>query len=155
MNDIVIRRGRAADLPYVVVLAGNSKSAAHWQPEHYHSALEPGRVLLVAERDGGVLGFVVGHDIAGEWELENVVVAPGYQRHGIGKKLVEALVEESEKSNAKFIFLEVRESNVAAKCLYERCGFQQYGRRSGYYSGPVEDAILYRFLCNPKSLEKC
>ena len=154
-DDIVIRLGRPADLPGVIVMAGNSRSAAHWRPEQYQAALESGRLLLVAEENVTVLGFLVAHDIAGEWELENIVVAPAHQRLGIAKQLVQALVHEAEILNGKFIFLEVRESNIAAKHLYESCGFQQYGSRSGYYSNPSEDAALYRLLCNPKSLEKC
>ena len=156
MNDnVVVRLGRLADLPALIVMANHSRSAAHWPPEQYQAALESGRLLLVAEESVTVLGFLVAHDIAGEWELENIVVAPAHQKRGIGKRLVHALVHEAEIRNGKFIFLEVRQSNAAAKHLYESCGFQQYGSRSGYYSNPSEDAVLYRFLCNPKSLEKC
>ncbi len=154
MNAIV-RQGTPADLPRIIEIAGASRTAAHWRPADYEQIFETKRLLLVAAGDDEILGFVVAHDIAGEWELENIVVATGHQRRGVAKLLVEALIREAEIRNGKFIFLEVRESNTAAKCLYERWGFQQYGRRSGYYSGPREDAILYRFLCNPKSLENC
>jgi ribosomal-protein-alanine N-acetyltransferase len=42
------------------------------------------------------------------------------------------------------VFLEVRESNAAARTLYENAGFEQTGRRRSYYTSPLEDAILYR-----------
>jgi ribosomal-protein-alanine N-acetyltransferase len=51
------------------------------------------------------------------------------------------------------IFLEVRESNLAAQKLYQSCGFEQYSRRKAYYSDPAEDALLYRFLCTPETRE--
>jgi [ribosomal protein S18]-alanine N-acetyltransferase len=154
-NEIVIRRGTPADMPAVIVMADHSRSAAHWRPEDYQAALEAERLLLIAGTKQTVIGFLVAHDIAGEWELENIVVAPAHHGLGIGKRLLQALIREAEIRNGKFIFLEVRESNAAAKRLYERCGFQQYGRRSGYYSYPSEDAVLYRFLCNPKTRENC
>jgi ribosomal-protein-alanine N-acetyltransferase len=43
------------------------------------------------------------------------------------------------------VFLEVRESNAAARCFYEKAGFVQTGRRKSYYTDPAEDAVLYRY----------
>ena len=154
MNAIV-RHRVPADLPQIIEIANASRTAAHWRPVDYEQTFQTKRILLVTEADGEIVGFIVAHDIAGEWELENIVVTPAHQRRGIAKQLVQALIREAKIRNGKFIFLEVRESNTAAKRLYERCGFQQYGRRSGYYSDPQEDAVLYRFLCTPESLEKC
>jgi ribosomal-protein-alanine N-acetyltransferase len=42
------------------------------------------------------------------------------------------------------VFLEVRESNSAARTLYEKAGFEATGLRKSYYANPVEDAVLYR-----------
>ena len=153
--NVTVRRGTPTDLPQIIAVAEASRTAAHWRSVDYEQIFQTKRILLIAELAAATVGFLVAHDIAGEWELENIVVAPAHQRRGSAKQLVQALIREAENRNGKFIFLEVRESNVAATCLYERCGFQQYGRRSGYYSNPAEDAVLYRYLCNPKSLENC
>jgi ribosomal-protein-alanine N-acetyltransferase len=51
----------------------------------------------------------------------------------------------AKRTNSTSVFLEVRESNTAARTLYERAGFEQSGRRESYYTNPPEDAILYRF----------
>ena len=152
---VTIRLGSPADLPQIIEIANASQTAAHWRAQNYDQIFRTKRVLLLAEWNKQTVGFVVAHDLAGEWELENIVVAPAHQRRGLGKQLVHTLIREAKFRNGKFIFLEVRESNIGAKLLYERCGFQQYGRRAGYYSHPPEDAILYRFLCNPKTLENC
>jgi ribosomal-protein-alanine N-acetyltransferase len=149
-DDITIRRGTPADLPEIIVMAD---TAAHWQPEEYKKIFNSPRTLLVATRGDALLGFVVSHNIVGEWELENIAVAPGHRQRGVGGQLISALICEAKHDGAKQIFLEVRESNIAAKLLYERCGFQQYGRRKNYYSNPSEDGLLYRFLCNPATLE--
>jgi len=152
---ITIRRGTTDDLDQVMALARDAETAPHWQAADYHAIFHSHRLLLVAERVSQIIGFVVAHDIAGEWELENIAVAPSRRRSGIGKVLVEALIAEASKDATKSILLEVRESNTAAKLLYERCGFHQYGRRRGYYSNPSEDGLLYRFLCTPATLENC
>jgi len=151
---VTIRRGVPGDLEQVIAIAQQSEMAAQWQAADYRAIFVTDRLLLVAERGSRIAGFQVVHNIAGEWELENIAVTREQQRQGIGAALLRALVGAAE-SNAKFIFLEVRESNEVAKRVYERCGFQQYGRRSAYYSNPTEDAVLYRFLCNPETREKC
>ncbi|MGZ4789691.1 MAG: ribosomal protein S18-alanine N-acetyltransferase [Terriglobales bacterium] len=149
---LIIRHGQPSDLPEVIVMAD---SATYWRQEEYERIFNSARILLVADRGRAILGFVLAHNILGEWELENLAVAPGHRRQGVGQQLVSALIREAESNGARSISLEVRESNAAAKSLYESCGFQQYGRRKGYYSSPPEDAVLYRFLCNPATLEKC
>ena len=139
-----------------------SPPAAHWSEEQYRQAVQPGsrdpdRLVLVAEgsppaagedRDRGpglaILGFLVARQIAPEWELENIVVAPAARRKGLGRQLLEALFAAARQTESQSLFLEVRESNTAARRLYERLGFEQTGRRKAYYASPAEDAILYR-----------
>jgi ribosomal protein S18 acetylase RimI-like enzyme len=76
--------------------------------------------------------------------LENIVVAPAARRKGLGKKLLAALVAAAKETNSAAVFLEVRESNAAARTLYETEGFEPTGRRKFYYTNPGEDAVLYR-----------
>ena len=92
-----------------------------------------------------VLGFLVSARIDHEWELENIVVVQGSRRNGVGRRLLEALLAEARQTNGSSVFLEVRESNVPARALYEKSGFTQAGRRRAYYQNPWEDAILYRW----------
>jgi ribosomal-protein-alanine N-acetyltransferase len=100
-------------------------------------------VILVAETQRSV-GFAAGVEIAGEWELENIVVTRWEQRKGIGEMLLRAFLEEAREGRAEAVFLEVRESNRQAMNLYEKAGFIVTGRRPGYYHDPDEDAILYK-----------
>jgi ribosomal-protein-alanine N-acetyltransferase len=151
-GEVIIRQGRPADLMEVVVMSDES---SYWPEARSHEIFSTPRRLLIADRATAVLGFILAHDILGEWEIESIAVAPGNRRRGVGRKLVEALMAEAIRNRATFIFLEVRESNIAARKLYESCGFEQYSRRRSYYSDPEEDALLYRFLCTPETLEKC
>ncbi len=72
-----------------------------------------------------------------------MVVATGFLRRGIANALLGALIRRAKNEAASAILLEVRESNLAAHGLYEKCGFREVGRRRAYYRDPVEDAILY------------
>src|SRR3954451_19704479 len=152
-----IRRATRDDVRVIVSIAALNPSAAQWPEGEYVQALEnvaARRVILVAESDSIVVGFAVARTMGQEWELENIAVAPERQRKGVGQALLRVLLEVGRHNAADSIFLEVRASNSHARILYERCGFKQSGSRKSYYSGPEEDAVLYRYWCNPETLEK-
>ena len=98
----------------------------------------------VPTASSAVSGFLVAIQIDAEWELENIVVDPGKRRRGFAKQLLEVLVATARSTNSESVFLEVRESNLAARSLYERAGFELTGHRKSYYANPQEDAVLYR-----------
>ena len=142
-----IRPATLADIPSIMDLDRQSDTAAHWTEHQYQQAFQGtsgDRIVLVAEADSTPLGCLVAHHLAPEWELENIVVAPSARRKGLGKSLLDALLAAAKKTDSASVFLEVRESNTAARTLYERAGFEQFGRRKSYYTNPPEDAILYR-----------
>jgi len=66
------------------------------------------------------------------------------RRQGIGASLLDAALAEGRRRGAQNMYLEVRESNSAARRLYASRGFEELGRRRGYYKRPVEDAIVLR-----------
>jgi ribosomal-protein-alanine N-acetyltransferase len=141
-----VRVCRSEDLEALVALERSSPTAAHWQESFYRELFEKGaaeRISLVAEDQAGLRGFLVARIAGDECELENVVVAESSQRRGLGSKLIRALIDEVSDRKIARIFLEVRESNVAARALYLLCGFAISGRRASYYSDPREDAVLY------------
>lgn len=117
----------------------------HWSEQTYQKmfqsdALE--RLLWVAKEGAELHGFLVARFDAAECELENLVVAASHRRRGLATQLLQFLIAAACNRNIKQILLEVRESNAAARALYERLGFQEKGRRKAYYSQPPEDAIL-------------
>lgn len=147
-----IRPATPDDVDSMVALAAASTSAARWTRDQYRKLFSSNeasqRLALVAEDEPSsltpVVGFLVARHLGPEWELENIVVALSAQRKGIGKSLLDALFDAARETNSQAVFLEVRESNTAARRLYEKAGFQQQGRRKSYYNNPIEDAILYR-----------
>jgi [ribosomal protein S18]-alanine N-acetyltransferase len=143
-----IRPATFADVPLLVALERACPSAAHWTEEQYQLLFQPGveRFVVIAspgEIPSELSGFLVARRIAADWELENIVVAPEARRKGYGANLLSALLAHARETNSDSVFLEVRESNVPARKLYENAGFQQSGRRKSYYTNPLEDAILY------------
>ena len=145
-----IRTARLADVPAILAIEHQAASAAHWPVEEYERLIANG-VVLLAEQVGKPSGFVCAKAVAGEWEIENVVVAPEFLRQGIADRLIQALIEQVEKVATSRILLEVRESNRPARRLYEKNGFREAGRRRQYYNNPPEDAILYERAANLKN----
>jgi [ribosomal protein S18]-alanine N-acetyltransferase len=149
-----VRRATRSDLPRLKELERESVTAAHWSPAHYEATLAAPkglRLVLVIE-DHSVVGFLLAHHIADEWEIENILIASAFQRRGLGSQLLRTFLDIAKQSGTKSIFLEVRESNQAARALYEKSGFAQSGRRSRYYRDPGEDAIPYKLeveSCHP------
>jgi [ribosomal protein S18]-alanine N-acetyltransferase len=139
---VVIRSAALNDVPAILTIERPAPGAAHWTADQYSKLVGVG-VVLVAEEAGQLCGFVCAKAVAGEWEIENVVVAAAFLRRGIANELVCALIQRAEKKAASAILLEVRESNLPSRRLYEKHGFCEVGRRRGYYRDPVEDAILY------------
>jgi ribosomal-protein-alanine N-acetyltransferase len=130
-----------------VALANQVPTAAHWSVDQYEKIFDdslPRRVALVAEKRSVICAFLVANTVDTEREIENVVVADSHRRQGIGKQLLDEFSRISQNDGMNIIFLEARDSNFAAKKLYEKCGFAENGRRRGYYKEPSEDAILYR-----------
>jgi len=145
--EVRIRPATAADIAGMIALERDSQSAAHWPEPAYgriFSSDSATRIVLVVEdQDAALRGFAVARVVGEEDEIENIVVDRKRWKQGLGTRLLERIVERSRSRNASRLFLEVRESNPAARALYEKCGFVLSGRRRAYYTSPSEDAVLY------------
>ena len=120
-----------------------------WDEAAVNSLLEhPASTSLVAVAGDPkvIVGFIIGQLAADEAEILSVGVAPAWQRAGLGKKLVEALIRAVRNGEAKRLFLEGAADNAGAIALYKSLNFKETGRRKGYYervSGPPADALLF------------
>jgi ribosomal-protein-alanine N-acetyltransferase len=142
-----IRVATPADIPTMMTLERHAATSAHWSAEQYQSVFSndvPSRVVLVLEDEADVQGFVAGRAVGEEWEIENIAVAGPSRRRGLGTRLLGEFLDLARDRGAEAVFLEVRESNFAARRLYEKWVFVETGRRKGYYREPEEDAIVYR-----------
>lgn len=126
-----------------------------WSPAQFAEAFGDDRASLwgacescgacgVCEKPS-LLGYALLYRLPFEAELQAITVAPYVRRRGVAKALLERLCDEARAWQSERLLLEVRESNRAARALYERAGFTLDGRRRGYYrsaTGGGEDALL-------------
>lgn len=97
-------------------------------------------VVRTAERP--VVGFCAFWLVFDEIHINNVAILPDRRGHGLGTALVRHVLAEGRRLGAGRATLEVRASNEGARRLYERLGFHVAARRPGYYTSPVEDALV-------------
>ena len=116
-----------------------------WTRAMYLAELENHGVsfcFLAKDDDGRAVGFCSVWRVADELHINNLAVLPEVRRGGIGSALLEHVLRHGADSGAQRATLEVRQSNDAARILYERFGFSVAGVRRAYYSKPVEDALV-------------
>ncbi len=99
---------------------------------------------LVALDGDRVVGYVGSQTVMAEADMMNLAVAREYRGRGIARSLIGELIFRLAAQGCYQITLEVRASNEPAISLYEKLGFQQVGRRPGYYYQPREDALIFR-----------
>ena len=149
---MLIRPARAEDVPAMQAIEKHSATAAHWSEADYQKIFDSPelqtdwrRIALAIEESEKLQGFLVAQTVGGEWEIENVAIAPDARRRGLGTRLVGELLDMARAQRASAVFLEVRESNRAARALYEKWAFVESGRRKQYYREPDEDAVVFKF----------
>lgn len=96
-------------------------------------------VLTCEEKEVAYGSFRFAADTA---YINNIAVSREERRKGAGGMILSALINEAEALGLDYITLEVRVSNRAAICLYEKFGFQNCGIRPNIYGGPVEDGMI-------------
>ena len=110
-------------------------------PSFRSEVLKENGIVIYITDDGEVTALLSGYTAVGEADITSVAVSPEYRRRGYALMLMEYF-EKLLPEDTESIFLEVRQSNVAAITLYERCGFERVGIRKNFYRAPVEDAIV-------------
>ena len=143
----MIRAMRREDITRVMEIAAGLPEAPQWREDAYARALNPeaipSRVAIVADDpEAGVAGFAVAAMIPPQAELEMIGVGRSGQRRGLGARLLAELFAILKNREITEVTLEVRESNQTARAFYAARGFEQTGRRPGYYADPKEDALL-------------
>jgi [ribosomal protein S18]-alanine N-acetyltransferase len=143
---VTVEPAIAGDLAQVAALEIAAFSDP-WSLASFETVLAEPAVFFGVARDAdgeGILGYVVAWFAADEGEIANLAVREPTRRRGIGAGLLDAALLEAVRRGAVAIYLEVRESNEAARALYASRGFEEVGRRPKYYRKPAEDAIVLR-----------
>ena len=122
-----------------------------WTRGNFIDALAAGNHAQgLRDAAGTLCAYCVAMAGVQEMHLLNLTVAPPYQHRGLARLMLDALVAASGAADARWLWLEVRESNQRAQAVYRRYGFEPIGVRRSYYpaaGGQREDAIVMRLAC--------
>ncbi|HOD51501.1 MAG TPA: ribosomal protein S18-alanine N-acetyltransferase [Candidatus Hydrogenedentes bacterium] len=114
-----------------------------WSRNMFYDELRNNRsyfyVMVLGRQVVGYGGFWLVLD---EAHITSVTVRDTFRGLGLGRELTQYLVDIAGQAGARIATLEVRESNIRARTLYETFGFRQIARRKGYYPRSGEDAIV-------------
>lgn len=116
-----------------------------WKAADYERLRSNPQVLAWVLRgsQGAPHGMVCFQIVAGEVEIFRIGVVPSQRRMGLGRTLVQEVVEYAAGEGAFRVTLEVRAGNSTARHLYNSLGFRQVGTREGYFQNPREDALIF------------
>ena len=146
--ELVIRAMRGGDVPDVVAIERGSYQFP-WSDGIFRDCLRVGYVCRVVTVSRQVMAYGVMSFGAGEAHILNLCVAEAYRCRGIGRQLLNSLIERAGAAGMADAYLEVRPSNTSAIRLYLALGFEQVGMRRGYYqatNGREDAAVLRRAL---------
>ena len=144
-----VRKAVVEDIPAMMRIASAAPMASQWTEARHFDLFAPGppeRIMLVIEEDSDITGFLVARGLGEECEIENIVVSVDHQRRGLATKLLKYFMRIADETNVTKVFLEVRQSNAAARALYAKQGFTEIGERKNYYRSPEESGVNYQLL---------
>jgi len=143
-----LRPATADDLPQIARI----EQAAHrhpWTAPMLAAELENSQSRLVVAVGAGqagqaavIVGYMVSWLVADELHVQNVATDPAFRRQGVGRALMAEAEGYALARGAQLATLEVRPSNTEARALYASFGYEQVGRRRGYYQEDGEDALV-------------
>ena len=116
-----------------------------WTRGNFIDALAAGYDAQVLGEGAQALGYFIVMAGVEEMHLLNITVAPGAQGRGHARFMLGEIVALCRRAAAQKLWLEVRGSNLRARAIYRRFGFDDIGLRKGYYPAPQgqrEDAIV-------------
>ena len=98
--------------------------------------------MIACDEENNIVGYIGIWTLLDECQINKIAVMPEKRKIGIGKAILNHVLEFTRDIGVKNWYLEVRESNTAAQALYRSAGFSSVGTRKNYYINPVEDAVL-------------
>ena len=146
LAELTIRKARPADVDDVAAIERRAFSDP-WSANSFRALFGNPIVHFVVAEDKSaarLVGYLVMWFVVDESEIANLAVSEDARRSGVGARLLDHALAAARERRSAVVFLEVRESNAAARALYASRGFEIAGRRAKYYRKPVEDALVLR-----------
>ena len=143
MRDIMIRDADISDAHEIAEVEKECFPKPWSEEVIRHDMNENGKArYLVAVTAGKIIGYISVWAMDYEGYINNIAVVPGFRRSHIASMLMDAMLYETETEGIVSHTLEVRESNMAARKLYEKYSFKETGKREHFYSDNGEDAVV-------------
>jgi ribosomal-protein-alanine N-acetyltransferase len=155
-GNLTMRPMRPEDATAIAALDAACIGSAHWPAAAY--TIEDASLLRGwlaqpsgrATQDIAIAGFIAVRCVADEMEILNLAVAPESRRQGVATQLFEEALQYARLHGVRRVYLEVRETDASALAFYAARGLEPTGRRTRYYTNPIEDAlVLMRVLAGP------
>jgi ribosomal-protein-alanine N-acetyltransferase len=119
---------------------------AYSRPELAFYMQRPGAFTLVAEEDGGILGFIVAESRRKTGHIITIDVIAKARLTGVGSDLLLAAEEKLLRAGAAEMALETPVNNEAAIRFYKRKGYFVEKTVAGYYSGVLDALVMTKSL---------
>ena len=113
-----------------------------WTKEQFEAEIRNKHTGYLILEDKEIIAYLCYHQFLDEMEVFNLAITPDQQGKGYGHLLLHHLNQIALDEQVARIILEVRVSNQVAQNLYLKNGFDKTSHRTGYYSKPVEDALV-------------
>lgn len=142
-ESIIVRPMVMTDVDGVMAVEHDS-FLTPWSRSAFEEELAQNRLAryIVAEENGAIVGYAGTWLVINEAHVTNVAVSSQRRREGIGRLLMQNLMELARENEMESMTLEVRVSNAAARHLYQQLGFVEAGIRKNYYTETKEDALI-------------
>ena len=136
---------KGRDIPYVLEIENVSF------PNPWHEMTFRGEIcnqpissafVIVYKPQKRVIGYLVFWQINEQMQINNIAIHPDFRRMGIAEAVMQKVLSEIRMGEIKYVALEVRPSNIAARSLYNKLGFDVLGIKEDYYHNPPEHALV-------------
>lgn len=150
--DFDLRRATIADLDSIMVLETSTFTTDAWSPDTMAGELSSEHTFYLVAIDSDSLAAFAGYagllapEGSRDADIQTIAVAPFARRRGLGRLMMQQLIEEARDRGAEQVFLEVRADNPNARALYESLGFEQLAVRKNYYQPDNVDAQVMRLV---------
>jgi ribosomal-protein-alanine N-acetyltransferase len=147
LDNVRFRPMGLPDVPAVTVVERASYQFP-WSEGVFRDCVRVGYLCRVVEAAGQVGGYAIMSFGAGEAHVLNICIRAELRGGGVGRRLMDHLLDRAIEAGMDDVFLEVRPSNTIAIALYEKLGFGRIGVRRSYYQavGGREDALVYKLV---------
>ncbi len=141
-SGVIIRKMQAKDIDDVMEIEEATFSTPWSRQAMEQETKNLAAHYIVAEIDERIVAYAGAWLVIDEGHITNIAVHPKYRGRGLGRAVLESLIDHLVSVDISIVLLEVRVSNTVAQKLYKGIGFKQLTRRKGYYEDNGEDAYV-------------